>query len=184
MSNEIRNIEVIAYREEWKAQFERLRDYFDSLIHEFIRSIEHVGSTSVAGCYAKPIVDLDLFLNRMEDFEKVKNILEKEGFEHRGDLGIPGRESFRNLFPDDFGEYHLYVCDPSSRKFLEHIALRDYLRNHDDARDRYSALKLQLAQIHPHDIESYIDGKSQLIEEILASAEAVYTMDEWRRKSF
>ena len=107
MSNEIRNIEVVAYREEWKAQFERLRDYFDSLIHEFVRSIEHVGSTSVEGCYAKPIVDLDLVLYSFSDFEKIKKILEKAGFEHRGDLGIPGRESFRNLFPDNFGEYHL-----------------------------------------------------------------------------
>lgn len=183
MRYEIRKIEVVAYRHEWKLQFERLRDYFDSLLHEYIRSIEHVGSTSVEGCYAKPIIDLDLVLNDSEDFETVKTMLEKAGFEHRGDLGIPGRESFRNLFPDDFGEYHLYVCDPSSRKFLEHIALREYLRKHDDARDRYSALKKQLARIHPHDIDSYIDGKSHLIEEILITAEAVQTMDEWRKKT-
>ena len=183
MSNEIRNIEVVAYRKEWKVQFERLQDYLDSLLHEYVRSIEHVGSTSVEGCYAKPIVDLDLVLYSLADFEKVKKILQKAGFEHRGDLGIPGRESFRNLFPDDFGEYHLYVCDPFSRKFLEHIALREYLRTHEDARDRYSALKLQLAKAYPHDIDSYIDGKSQLIEGILATVEAIQTMDEWRRKT-
>lgn len=182
MRDEIRKIEVVAYRNEWKLQFERLRDYFDSLLHEYIRSIEHVGSTSVEGCYAKPIVDLDLVLNDMKNFTKVKNILEKAGFEHRGDLGIPGRESFTNLFPDDFGEYHLYVCNPSSQKFLEHIALREYLRNHSDMRDRYSALKKQLAQIYPHDIDSYVDAKSHLIEEILATAEAVRTMNEWRKK--
>jgi len=180
MRYEIRKIEVVAYRNEWKVQFERLRDYFDSLLHEYLRSIEHVGSTSVEGCYAKPIVDLVLY--SLDDFEKVKKILQKAGFEHRGDLGIPGRESFRNFFPDDFGEYHLYVCDPSSRKFLEHIVLREYLRNHEDARDRYSELKLQLAQAYPFDIDSYIDGKSQLIENILSTVEAVQTMDEWRKK--
>jgi len=49
MRYEIRKIEVVAYRNEWKVQFERLRDYFDSLLHEYLRSIEHVGSTSVEG---------------------------------------------------------------------------------------------------------------------------------------
>ncbi len=83
--------------------------------------MEHVGSTGVKGCYAKPIIDLDIVLYSINDFQSVKKLLELVGFEHRSDIGIPGRESFINRVSDYICDDHEYVCDPKSQKFPEHI---------------------------------------------------------------
>lgn len=62
--------------------------------------------------------------------------------------------------------HHLYVCPQNSQELKRHIAFRDYLRTHDEDRDKYSEIKLQASKKYPTDIDSYIETKSPLINEI------------------
>ena len=131
------------------------------------------GSTSVEGLGAKPIIDLDAVLRDPDDLPKVIAALAKHGYTHQGDLGLPGREAF--FRPRDYNEeeqsvmkYHLYVCHPDAKPYLEHIAFRDYLRAHPQARDEYQRLKEQLAEQYRYDVDSYCEHKTEFVRSILS----------------
>ena len=99
--------------------------------------------------------------------------LAKHGYVHQGDLGLPGREAF--FRPRDYNEeeqsvmkYHLYVCHPDAKPYFEHIAFRDYLRAHPQARDEYQRLKEQLAEQYRYDVDSYCEHKTTFVRSILS----------------
>ena len=63
-------------------------------------------------------------------------------------------------------EHHLYVCPEDSRELKRHLLFRDYLRSHPEAVKEYGRIKEEGAKLYPHDIDSYINHKSTLIEKI------------------
>jgi GrpB-like predicted nucleotidyltransferase (UPF0157 family) len=113
------------YDPQWPILFEELRVKFSEALGSMVSAIEHVGSTSVPGLAAKPIIDLDVLLASTAYLPETIRRLATLGYEHEGDLGIAGREAFRtppNLFP-----HHLYVCLPNYEEFRRHILLRNSL---------------------------------------------------------
>ena len=92
--------------------------------------------------------------------------LERAGYEHEGNLGIPGREAFRYEGKEHLRTHHLYVCPKDSPELKRHIAFRDHLRSHPEAVKEYSRIKEEGAKLYPYDIDSYIEYKSPLINRI------------------
>ncbi|MCK7485144.1 MAG: GrpB family protein [Bacillus subtilis] len=169
MTDSKKEVIVVDYDPEWPRRFELLRSTLYPLLNNLVLAIEHVGSTSVPGLAAKPIIDLDVVIRR-GDLALVEQCLFPYGYKNRGDLGLPERFAFAG---PEFGfPYHLYIVYPDSIPYLEHIALRDALRTSDADRDAYAALKRRLATIHRYDIDSYIDGKTALIRQLLAKSKA------------
>ena len=130
--------------------------------------IEHVGSTSVQGLSAKPIIDIDVVIKDYSEFEAVKSALKKIGYHHEGNLGIIGREAFKYDDKAHLRKHHLYVCPKDSPELKRHIAFREYLRTHPDVTREYSQIKEEGAKLYPYDIESYIQHKSPFIEKTYA----------------
>ena len=157
---------VLPYDEGWKRDFAAIKQEIEVAIGDLILGIEHVGSTSVPGLAAKPIIDLDIVISGYEVLEQVCALLAAIGYEHEGNLGIEGREAFRYSGKEHLQKHHLYVCPQDSRELGRHLAFRDYLRNHPDAVQEYAAVKLQAAAEHPQDIDGYIAAKSPCIEAI------------------
>jgi len=167
MPERTRVIEVILYNSEWKTEFEKIKTMLNSYIGDLILTIEHVGSTSVEGLSAKPIIDLDVVI---ESYDILPNIIERlgnAGYVYEGNLGVEGREAFKRTYDDGFMKYHLYVCPKNGTGYLEHIAFRDYLRFNETARKEYDALKLKLAEIYRYDIDNYCTGKTEFVRDIL-----------------
>jgi hypothetical protein len=104
-----------------------------------------------------------------EHFPAVKAALETLGYQHNGDQGIPGRESFKYDPTRKPGlmSHHLYVCAADSVELKRHLILRDHLRTHPDDLDSYAAAKFSAAQSHPNDIDGYIEAKGPVIRAIL-----------------
>lgn len=167
MPEPTRIIEVLPYNADWKTEFLKLKEMLYTYIGDFIIDIEHVGSTAVEGLAAKPIIDIDVVMEGYEIFPRIIKALEEQGFIYEGDLGIEGREAFRRSYDDGFMKYHLYVCPKDGRGYLEHIALRDYLRVHPKAVKEYSELKYKLAEAYKYDINSYCEEKTDFIRNIL-----------------
>ena len=161
----MRKIIVVAYNPDWEKEFEQIKSELIPVLSDLILNIEHVGSTSVPGLYAKPIIDIDIVIE-LELFDKVKEQLEKIGYFHVGNLGIEGREAFKYENKPHLMEHHLYVCDKNSDELKRHIALRNFLRNNKEYCDKYSAIKIEMAKNYPDNIDSYIDGKQSTILEI------------------
>jgi len=163
-----RTIRVVDYIPEWPDLFVQLRANIWPSVSDFAVGIEHVGSTSVPGLAAKPVIDIDIVVPSRQDVPVATTRLASLGYTHVGDLGIADREAFDN--PPGGLAHHLYVCPCESLALRNHIILRDYLRAHPVDVEEYSALKKKLARQFPHDIASYIEGKSDFILSVLARA--------------
>lgn len=167
----MRTIIVEPYNHQWPSEFQKIKMYLAPYINDIVLDIIHVGSTSVPGLAAKPIIDFNIIIDSYEMFPLLVERLKSLGYEHEGDGGIPMRERFKRTFPDEFLQYHMYVCPKDSPEHSRHLLFCDYLRNHDDARDKYAKLKQGLAKKHRHDIDAYIDGKHDFIEGIIIKAQ-------------
>lgn len=159
---------VVEYDPEWPLVFKRLRSRLAESLGALPVSIEHVGSTSIPGAAAKPIIDVDVVIPSVDDLGRTIELLAKAGYRHAGDLGIPGREAFES--PAGLPAHHLYVVARGSSELSRHVLFRDYLRAHPEAVERYSALKRRLAARHRDDREAYTEGKTAFVEEILRRA--------------
>lgn len=155
---------VEEYNLEWKNEFQRIKNQLLTVLAGKVNSIEHVGSTSVEGLMAKPIIDIDVVID--ENFEEVKEGLKSIGYIHEGDLGIVGREAFCYINKPHLMAHHLYVCNKDNEELHRHITFRDYLRQHKEDRDRYASIKKEMALKYPEDIDSYIEGKRSVILDI------------------
>src|SRR4051812_34275182 len=157
---------VVDYDPSWPELFEQLHASIWPCVRELATSIEHVGSTSVEGLAAKPVIDMVIVVPTASAIGPVIERLATLGYRHRGDLGVPGREAFTR--PDGTPAHHLYACVEGNRGLRNHLAVRDYLRRNPPAARDYGALKKQLAARFPNDIDGYVEGKSDFILEILA----------------
>ena len=153
------------YDPRWPQRFEMLRSRIAAVLNELAISIEHVGSTAVPGLAAKPIIDMDVLLRSSTDLPVAIRKLAELGYEHRGDLGISGREAFRANAA--VVQHHLYVCPPGSLEYERHIAFRNHLRVHPEDANAYAVLKRELASKFGSDREGYNQAKSDFVQRIL-----------------
>lgn len=159
-------VQVHPYNEDWPRQFAALHQRLWPAVSHLATSIEHVGSTSVPGLPAKPVIDLDIVIPTRDCLPAITSALAALGYQHRGDQGIPDRDAYRLIEP--VRTQHLYVCPAGSLPLHNHLTLRDHLRANPTDRNAYAQLKFDLAQKFPNDIDSYIAGKTDFILNILA----------------
>ena len=164
----MRTIIVADYDPSWPAAFERVRATVWPAVGAIALAVEHVGSTAVPGLAAKPIIDVSLVLRSQADVPVAVERLATLGYVHQGDLGVKGREAFES--PDGLPAHHLYACPRDSPALANHLAVRDYLRAHPEAAAEYGQLKRRLARQFPHDIEGYVDGKTDFLLAIVRAA--------------
>ena len=157
---------VVPYDQAWKTDFEAIRQEIQAALGEWMVGIEHVGSTSVEGLAAKPILDIDVVIRSYDDFAAVVQRLAAIGYIHEGDLGIKDREAFRYDNKTHLQKHHLYVCTQDSAELNRHITFRNYLRSHPQAAAEYGAVKTEAAALYPNDIDAYIAHKAPCIAEI------------------
>ena len=161
----MRTIVVQDYDPAWPDVFAQLRSRVWLKLCDVALTIEHVGSTSVPGLAAKPIIDMSVVVPSDAEVPEAIRLLALLGYVHCGNLGIRGREAF--VSPEGFQPHNLYLCPRSSIGLENHLAVRDYLRTHPVAAKEYGDLKKRLAEEFPNDIDSYVDGKTDMIARIL-----------------
>ena len=123
------HIEVVDYDSKWVNDFNQIKGEIEEALKDLVLAVEHVGSTSVPLLAAKPIIDLDVVIDR-KDLKEVIFLLEKHGYIYEGDLGLKDREAFRYEGKEHLRTHHLYVCPQDSKELKRHLAFRNYLRKH------------------------------------------------------
>lgn len=160
------SVEVVPYAEEWPALFSSVaQDLHGALEAVPIVSIEHVGSTAVPGLAAKPILDIDIIVEREQVADALAALI-NAGYSYRGDLGVTDREAL--AAPDDQPARNVYVCVEGTLHLRNHLAVRDVLRRRSDLRERYGAIKLRLSQVPDMEIATYIAEKSEVLQQVLS----------------
>ena len=163
-------VEVVDYDERWPADFRRIANELSAVLGELIIGIEHVGSTSVPGLAAKPMIDIDVLIRSSESqFAEIRDRLERFGYIHRGSRGVAGREVFRCVI--DLPKHLLYVCEQTSRPVIEHLSFRNRLRNDPEVAAAYAKLKRDLAQRFCNDRERYTEAKTDFIRSFLTPSQ-------------
>lgn len=165
---QIRKVEVAAFKEEWTTLYEIEAEKLKRIFGENITAIYHIGSTSVSGLKAKPIIDMMPVVKDIELVDQLNEKMQELSYEPMGEYGIPGRRYFRK--GKEKRTHHIHVFQYGSSDINRHLAFRDYLREYPNVSDRYGALKEKLAKQFPYDIDSYINGKNQFVKEIETQA--------------
>jgi GrpB-like predicted nucleotidyltransferase (UPF0157 family) len=129
-------------------------------------AIEHVGSTSVPGLAAKPVIDCDIVVGE-PGVPTASRTLIALGFAPLGELGIPQRWAFRE--PDRLANTHVYVVVEGSLALRNHLAVRDLLRTDATLRSQYGDVKKRVAGT-TDDIDEYGAGKNEVLQTILTTA--------------
>jgi GrpB-like predicted nucleotidyltransferase (UPF0157 family) len=162
-------IPVVEYRLEWPGRFELLRQEYARAMAVAgvpVAAIEHVGSTSVPGLAAKPVIDCDIVV-AAPDVPAASRVLAGLGFRPLGELGIPLRWAFKE--PARLAGTNTYVIVAGSLALRNHLGVRDVLRADADLRGQYAAVKKRVGATAAN-IDEYGRGKNAVIQQILAAA--------------
>lgn len=161
-----KKVVVMPYDSRWATDFEAIRKELAQALGNLALGIHHVGSTSVPGLAAKPIIDVDVEIADYGAFPAAVSRLAAAGYCHEGDLGIPGREAFCYEGKNHLRKHHLYVCPSDSAELHRHLTFRNHLRNHPEAAAAYGAVKEEAARQYPDSIDDYMHCKSEIIDRI------------------
>ena len=167
-----KEIVVSDWSADWASWFEQLHALVWPVVSAHALRIDHVGSTSVEGLAAKPIIDMDVVCASEDEVRSVVAALRRAGYLWRGDLGVAGREAFRLLADDGRPPHHLYCVVEGNQAHRDHVDLRDLLRRDPVARQRYGDLKRANVAAAAGDVERYVALKHDLVTELLAAARA------------
>jgi GrpB-like predicted nucleotidyltransferase (UPF0157 family) len=163
----VTEVRVCDYDPEWPRLFSQIERELREQVGALALAIEHVGSTSVPGLAAKPIIDIEFVIASAYQFPSVKEGLENFGYIHRGPCGVPDREVFRCVI--DLPPHHLYVCEAGARPLKEHLCFRDALRQNPQLAAEYAALKRALAEQHQYARDAYTEAKTSFIRSVITS---------------
>lgn len=159
----MRRVEVVPYDPTWVARFEEEAGRLSRLFEGTVLAIHHIGSTSMPGLEAKPIIDIMPVVRAIEQVDELSGHMEALGYRSFGEHGIPRRRFFAK--GDDVRTFHVHVFEAGDDGVTRHLAFREYLKAFPDVRAEYGDLKRTLAEQHPTDIESYIQGKQEWVSE-------------------
>ncbi|MEZ4789443.1 MAG: GrpB family protein [Flavobacteriales bacterium] len=165
-------IAVVPYDPEWPAHYEEIEARLKKLLPKnLVQRIAHIGSTAVPGLSAKPIIDVQVEVNDMEEvLERVVPRMEEEGYEFIWRPSIGENEPYYAWFimRDAKGERteHIHILSPDHSS-MERIVFRDLLRRHPEEAQAYETLKNELARKHARDRAAYTLGKTEFIRTIL-----------------
>jgi GrpB-like predicted nucleotidyltransferase (UPF0157 family) len=157
---------ITAYNQDWPERFVQISTHIRVFLPDNCM-IHHVGSTSVPGMLAKDIIDLDIEYVQCT-LQAVIDALREAGYEHEGDLGIPGREAFKpvpNSRAAFLPAHHLYACKNGAFELQKHLSFRNFLRTNPKRADWLLNKKL-LADAAANTREEYIENKSRYYEAI------------------
>ncbi len=159
---------VLPYNDSWPAEFKIVGERIRQALGDAAIRIDHVGSTSVVGIDAKPIIDIQISVKRLESLETYKPQLESVGFIHREDNPDKSKAYFRER--PGTKRTHIHVREHGSWSEQLTLLFRDYLRAHPEACTAYVKEKHHLMELHRNEREKYADGKTPIIWSILQQA--------------
>ena len=166
-------IHIEDYNPEWPFLYEKEKELIASKLGDWIRGIEHFGSTSVPNLAAKPIIDILIGVDSLNLDDKALSDLSELGYEGLGEAGVPGRLHFRKRKPNSF---NLAIVLYNGDLWKNNIILRDYLRANPDEAEKYGEIKEAIFLKGIDTLLAYSDQKSSYVLELLDKAKT------WKRK--
>jgi GrpB-like predicted nucleotidyltransferase (UPF0157 family) len=168
-------VRLVPHSDEWSRLFaaekQRLLVTLAPFMDSIVLDIQHVGSTSIPGIPAKPIIDIGIAITDHEAARVTIKPLEQLGYVYLGEHEVPGRHFFYLGEANTTGRtHHLHMLERTNPQWRQQIGFRDYLTNHPATAAAYGALKTELAARYADDRPSYLEGKAAFITQVLRLA--------------
>lgn len=165
-------VTLCPHETEWETEAAKTAGMLKTLFGDAAAEIQHVGSTSIRGIRAKPILDLVVAANDMTAVRERIPVLEAAGVMFRGE-DHPGEFLFvMGDFERDTRTHHIHVCPAGGTDWTNYLNFRDYMNAHPEKAAEYDRLKGELAEQYALDRTSYTAGKAAFIARMLEEAEA------------
>lgn len=166
-------ISIQPYNPYWSILFEQEKASIESILHGHVTSIQHIGSTSVPGLGAKPIIDIMAGVPSLAEADEfcIQPIIAL-GYEYvkAFESEMPQRRFFRKETPDGVRTHHIHLVEINSEWWVEHLLFRDYLRGNKEARHIYEAHKRELAERDWESSNEYSEAKTDCILKLMQEA--------------
>lgn len=169
-----KNIEVVPYSLQWPEMFASEAELVKQALGNNCITIHHIGSTSVPGLSAKPIIDILPVVRNIQEVDKATKAMESLGYEAKGEYGIAFRRYFQK--GKDIRTHNVHVYQEGDPEISRYLKFRDWMRSHTSDAESYGKLKLELAKKFPYDILQYCNGKDTFV----ANIDAKDGFDGWR----
>jgi GrpB-like predicted nucleotidyltransferase (UPF0157 family) len=177
-----RPVVVVPHQQRWRGEFKVVGSAIRTILGESALRIDHIGSTSVPGLSAKDIIDIQITVSSLDDFSRIQELMVTEGgFRPRGEIHEdhipPGvnqdplewrKRYFRE--PEAAKRTHIHVREMNRKNQKYPLLFRDFLRNDETSRKLYELIKIRLAELFPHKIDSYLYIKDPACDLIMQSA--------------
>lgn len=164
----MRTIIVVPYDDKWPEMFEAESLLLKTLLGGVAKSIHHIGSTSVPGLSAKPVIDILLEVSDINKLDRYNSAMNHAGYIARGENGISGRRYF--IKDGDQRSHQVHAFAVGDMQVVRHLAFRDYLRKNRVIAGEYAEIKLSAALLSKNDVHRYSALKANFIEHHLRLA--------------
>ncbi|AZV67933.1 GrpB family protein [Bacillus cereus] len=171
----MRKIVVVPHENHWSEKFQMEADRLKTAMPETVK-IHHIGSTSVPGLAAKPIIDMIMEVESIERVDRWNERFIELGYIVKGENGISGRRFFIHG-TEEKRLYHLHVFEKGNPEIVRHLAFRDYMMAHCEEAEAYATLKKELAEKYTNDGTLYTEGKNEFVRNVDEKAK------EWRENN-
>ncbi len=164
-------VDLVFHQEDWRQIAQNTISELKEKLGDMAIDICHIGSTSIKGIHAKPIIDLQVGLKTLDEIIQPEPLekLHLLGFSYRPEPGCDWRRYFRKE-SNGYRTHHLHAVIYQGKDWNRHLLFRDFLRSNPQWAKKYDELKLFLMKKYKNDREKYTEGKSELIAEIFALA--------------
>jgi len=168
----MRNLLLEEYNPRWKIEYEKEKNLLNQILGGQLIDIYHIGSTSIPNLISKPIIDILLIVENINQVEQFRKKLESIGYVWKGEFGIAGRRYLEKIRldvnkqnqPEDFIHLHIYQKD--SPEIKRHLLFQDYLLSHPKVVEEYNKLKKELFAKVGNNRQAYQEGKEEFIKMI------------------
>lgn len=164
-----RSVEINKYDLKWPELFEQEAILIKNICSDLVKEIYHIGSTAIPGMSAKPVIDMLLVCENVDDIDLISKQLLALGYQYIRRSIIPFRIFFSRKEHSHIS-FHLHIMERGDPQINRHIHFRDYLIVHPDESEKYKKLKLDLAEKYKNNLLAYVRGKDHLVQEIDAKA--------------
>lgn len=167
-----KRVTIVEYDDAWPGRFATEAAMIRDALGPVAVRVDHVGSTSVPGLGAKPIVDIQVSVTALQPMAPYREPLRSIGYEYFEWLNEDGIDDYPYFAkpPDEPRSFHIHVAEAGSHHERRHLAFRDWLRAHPDDAAAYERKKRELARREWKDVNDYANAKSTFIATITARA--------------
>ncbi len=166
-------VELEEYNPKWADDYKKEEKLLKEVLGDEIIEIHHIGSTSIPGLKAKPVIDILIVIKSLNDIDKIEEILKNYDYENRGQQGVSDRYFFAKG-SEDARTHYIHFVEPNSNTYYNQVYFKKYLIEHPEYIKKYCDLKQELASKYANERPKYTQGKNEFITNVIKLAKEEY----------